>query len=85
MDMKIIHYICIVRLRDMIELLDCYEARTQRGDIWVVYKNGYPVGRMIAESEERAIKLWKREEARKSRISNLIADHISMENAMFGK
>ena len=83
--MKIIHYICIVRLRDMIELLDCYEAQMVRGDIWVVFKNGYPVGQMIAESEERAIKLWRRENARKKRISNLIADHISMENAMFGK
>jgi hypothetical protein len=82
--MEKILYISTVRLRDMIELLDCYEARTERGDIWVVYKNGHMVGKMIAESEERAIKLWKREEARKNRISSLIATHISMENGMFG-
>ena len=69
----------------MIELIDCYQAKLQRGNLYIVYKNGFVVGRMIAESEERAVKLYKREEARKNRISSLIATHISMENAMFNK
>ena len=73
----------------MIELLDCYQAFPQggysKGNLYHIYKNGYMVGKELAESEERAIKLYKREEARRSRISSLIANHISMENAMFGK
>lgn len=70
----------------MIELLDCYQAFPQvNPNVYCVYKNGFMVGKVIAETEERAIKLYKREEVRKSRISNLIATHISMENAMFNK
>ena len=73
-------------MRDkMIELKDCYQAFPQNNsNVYWVYKNGHKVSVVSAESEERAIKSYKREEARKSRISNLIATHISMENGMFG-
>lgn len=70
----------------MIELKDCYQAFPQNNpNVYWVYKNGHKVSVVVTESEERAIKLYKREEARKSRISNLITTHISMENAMFNK
>ena len=39
----------------------------------------------LSEEDGRTIKLYKREEARKNRISSLITTHISMENGMFGK
>ena len=73
-------------MRDkMIELKDCYQAFPQNNsNVYWVYKNGHKVSVVVTDSEERAIKSYKREEARKSRISNLIATHISMENGMFG-
>jgi hypothetical protein len=73
------------KTKEMIELKDCYQAFPQNNpNVYWVYKNGHKVSVVVTESEERAIKLYKREEVRKSRISNLIATHISMENAMFG-
>ena len=68
----------------MKEMIDCYQAKLQSRNLYIVYKNGGVVSRMIAESEERAVKLYKREEARKNRISDLVMNHIAMEKAMFG-